>query len=274
MSIITISWGSFSSGVPLAEHVAERLGCRCVSRENLTEAAAKLGIPERKLSDLFERRPGFWERLTESRERYITFIRAAMYDLAQGPPMVYHGQGGQILLREVSHALKVCMIAPLEMRIGALLQQGHPTRESAERYIQKVDEQRQQRIRDLFNVDWRDPGLYDVVVNMGNLSLDSAVDTIVNLAKQPEFQPTPASQKVLNDLTLAARVRVQLAVSTGDGLDFDVQADGGVVWLTGSTDGLDSSYLDQAVTIANGVPGVTEVRFDLEPRPILPYLIQ
>ncbi|MGH2519817.1 MAG: hypothetical protein ACRDF8_08450, partial [Chloroflexota bacterium] len=139
---------------------------------------------------------------------------------------------------------------------------------------QKVDEQRQQRIRDLFNVDWRDPGLYDVVVNMGNLSLDSAVDTIVNLAKQPEFQPTPASQKVLNDLTLAARVRVQLAVSTGDGLDFDVQADGGVVWLTGSTDGLDSSYLDQAVTIANGVPGVTEVRFDLEPRPILPYLIQ
>src|SRR5438270_8917021 len=123
MSVITISRGSLSGGQELAEHVAQRLGYRCVSREVLIEAAAKYGIPEPKLDELFEKKPSFWEWLTRSRERYLVFIQAAMCEFAQAGNYVYHGHAGQQLLPGVRHVLKVRLIAPPDRRIRSAMEQ-------------------------------------------------------------------------------------------------------------------------------------------------------
>jgi len=94
MSIITISRGSLSGGRALAERLADRLGYQCISSEALIEAAAKYGVSEPKLTEVFEKTPSFWERLTKSRRLYLIFIQAAMCELAQQGKLVYHGQGG------------------------------------------------------------------------------------------------------------------------------------------------------------------------------------
>ncbi|MDE3076952.1 MAG: cytidylate kinase family protein, partial [Chloroflexota bacterium] len=272
MSIVTISWGSLSSGLELAQKVAGRLGCRCLGREELTEAAAKYGIPEIKLSELFEKKPTFWERLTESRQRYLLIVRAAMFELAQSGPMVYHGQGGQTLLKDISHVLKVWAIASLESRVKAAMHQGQPTREAALHHIRQIDEERLRRTRELFNVDWRDASLYDLVVNLQHMSMDAAVDAIVYLAEAPYYQPTAASQRALDDMALAARVRVALAIQEPAILDIDVRADGGVVWLSGAVEGFDDSDAEEVVAVARRVPGVREVHSELKLKPVLPYL--
>jgi len=121
--IITISRGSFSGGRVVAECVAEKLGYRLVSREVLSAAAARYGIAEEKLTRALERAPGLWERLGHERRLYLTYIQAALCEALQADDVVYHGHAGHLLLRGISHVLRVRLIAPLAYRIGAAMDQ-------------------------------------------------------------------------------------------------------------------------------------------------------
>jgi cytidylate kinase len=271
MSIITISRGSLSGGQALAERLAERLGYRCISMEALIEAGAKYGIPEPKLSEVFDKTPSFWERLTKSRRLYLIFIQAAMCELAQQGKLTYHGQGGQQLLKGISHVMKVRLIAPLEYRLKiAMEREGLASREAALQYLQHVDEERLRRMRYLFNVDWRDPALYDVVLNLEHMSLETAADVVIYMAQHPEYQPTPASEKRLNDLTLSCRIKASLAAHPStSGIEVDVRTDDGIVWVTGLVDSGELEY--EIIRVAQTVSGVKEVISDLEIKPVFPY---
>jgi cytidylate kinase len=271
MSIITISRGSLSGGRALAERLADRLGYQCISSEALVEAAAKYGVPEPKLSAVFDTTPSFWERLTKSRRLHLIFIQAAMCELAQQGKLIYHGQGGQQLLKGISHVMKVRLIAPLDYRIRIAMQrEGLASREAAMQYLQQVDEERLRRMRYLFNVDWRDPVLYDIVLNIEHMSLETAADVVIYMAQHPEYQATPASEKKLNDLTLSCRIKASLAANPmTSGIDVDVRADDGIVWMSGLIDSGELEY--EIIHMAQIVPGVKEVISDLEIKPIFPY---
>jgi cytidylate kinase len=270
MPILTISRGSLSGGTALAECVAQRLGYGCVSREVLVEAAAKYGVPEAKLSDFLDKVPGFWERLTVSRRLYLFFIQAIMCEFAQQGNLVYHGHAGHLLLKGIDHVLKVRLIAPLAYRVTAVMERQGVSPKAALQYIQQVDEERRRRMRDLFEVDWRDPALYDVVVNLEEMSLETDADVVVSLAQHTEYQPTVASQKALDDLTLRCRVQAAIAAYPATiGIMVEAQADGGSVRLAGVVEC--NELHEDIIHIAQTVPGVQEVISALEVRPIFPY---
>ena len=271
MSIITISRGSLSGGQALAERLADQLGYQCISSDALIEVAAKYGVPEPKLSEVFDKTPSFWERLTKSRRLYLIFIQAAMCDLAQQGKLVYHGQGGQQLLKGIRHIMKVRLIAPLEYRLKvAMEREGLASREAAMQYLQQVDDERLRRMRYLFNVDWRDPALYDVVLNIEHMSLETAADVVIYMAQHPEYQPTPASLKKLDDLALSCRIKASLAANPiTSGIDVEVRADDGIIWMTGLVDSGELEY--EIIRIAQTISGVKEVISDLEIKPVFPY---
>ena len=254
MSIITISRGSLSGGQSLAERVAGRLGYRCVSSEDLIEGAAKYGVPEPRLARLLDGTPSFWERVTRAHRLYLIVLQAAMYELARGGKLAYHGQAGQQLLKGISHVMRVRLIAPLEYRIQAATAREGLSREAAAHYIQRVDEERLRRLRYLFDIDWREPTLYDVVLNLEYMSLDGAADAVVYMAGRPEYQPTPASETLLRDLALSSGIKASLAVR---GIEVNVRAEGGIVWVTGHVDSVELKK--EVIQIAHGVPGAKEV---------------
>lgn len=271
MSVITISRGSLSGGQELAERVAQRLEYRCVSREVLMEAATRYGVPEPKLDELFEKKPSFWEWLTRSRERYLVFVQAAMCEFAQAGNLVYHGQAGQQLLPGVGHVLKVRLNAPVERRIRTAMAQRQLDHEAAAKHIQRIDDERYHRMRDMFDVDWRDPRLYDIVLNLEHMSLDTAADVVVSLARRPDFQPTSESIQALDDLAIGSRVKAALAVHPGTGdLLLDVQANHGVVRLGGVITAIDDGRLEDEIReVALAIPGVRSVVMDIQFRPVL-----
>jgi cytidylate kinase len=267
MPIITISRGSFSGGQTLAERVAQRLGARCLSREVLVEVAATYGVPEPKLMQFLDTKPGMWERLTQSRRLYLIFLQATMCEQARQGNLVYHGQAGHLLLPGIGHVLKVRLIAPLAHRVQAIMERQGLGREAALQHIQRVDEERLQRMRYLFQVDWRDPTLYDVVLNLEHMSLETAADVVLYMAQHPEYQPTPASLKAFQDLTLSCRVQAAVAAHpTTRGIEVEVRADDGVVWVSGVVD--EGELQEEILQVARTVPGVKEVISELDFRPI------
>ncbi|HEU0167345.1 MAG TPA: cytidylate kinase family protein [Chloroflexota bacterium] len=261
MSIISISRGSLAAGQTVAEILAERLGYRCVGSEALVEAATQHGVSDSEVTKLLETRPGFWERLSASKEWYVTVLSAAMCDIARDGKLVYHGLAGQELLRGVDHILKVRVVAPMPQRVQYVMDAQKLSADGAKKWIENVDEDRFQRMRYLFGIDWRDPLLYDAILNLGNMSNETAAGVLAELASQPAYQPTPQSVKQMNDLAISSRVKATV-LEQFPGAAVEVKADDGVVWLTGNVQALGDER-EPLVRAVKALPGVRAVHAEL-----------
>jgi cytidylate kinase len=270
MPIITVSRGTMSGGKALAECVAATLGCDCIAREVLVEGAAKLGVSEEFLRGRMERSPGLWERLTAERRTYILAVQAALAEQVSRHDVVYHGLAGHFLLREIPEVLRVRLIAPVGMRVKALMEQRGMTREEAERFIAEVDQHRARWTRLMYDADIEDPGVFDLVVNLEKASIDSACAVVVAMVRRPEFVIDAAARARLVDFALACQVRLALAVQPATrGLELDVTARDGMVTLTGKVPKPDmlthasERWMGELRQVVEGVPGVKRVILDV-----------
>jgi cytidylate kinase len=260
MSIIAISRGTFTGGEALAKRLAERLGYQCLSRETNLEAAAKeYGVPAEDLVAAMEKRPSFWQRMVGQRTAHLAFVRATLCEQARADNLVYHGLVGHLMLPGVSHVIRVRVIADMDYRIKMARQQQELGHEEALAHIEKVDRERRQWVRFLFDVEWDDPHLYDVVLNLSRMSLGTACETVARLTEHEEFKPTPESVRAMRDLALASRVSAVLALdSRTRDVTLEVVAADGVVTITGETR---VQGVEEAVRlVARQVVGVQEVR--------------
>jgi len=259
MSIIAISRATFSGGEAVAKGVAERLGYRCVSREVILEAARGYGVSAEELLVAMDRRPPLWERVSGVRSTHRVLVQAALCEYARGGKLVYHGHLGHLFLPGVTHVMPVRVIADLEFRIAAAMKQQTLTRDEAVRYIDEVDRERRQWTRFLFDVDWDDSRLYAVVLNLGYTSVAGACEAVARLAERPEFQPTAASTKAMQDLTLKSQIAAALALDIRTrGIFPEVVADDGIVTVTGTTQS--PAVMEAVPLVVRQVEGVKEVR--------------
>ncbi|MBM3302435.1 MAG: cytidylate kinase family protein, partial [Deltaproteobacteria bacterium] len=235
MAIITISRGTFSGGKAVAERLAERLGYPCVSREVILDAANEYGISEEKLTTALKEPPHFWQQNPSKRIAYLSFVTAALLDRAKEGQLVYHGHAGHLLLAGISHVLRVRVIADMEFRVRAATERTGLSREQAIVAIEKVDKERMKWTRFLYGVEWQDASLYDVVLNLEKMSVESASETVVRMTELDDFKPTAASQKAFDNLMLASRVWAALTKdSRTKGANVRVRAESGVVTIWGS----------------------------------------
>jgi hypothetical protein len=225
----------------------------------IVEAAKRYNVPEPELVKAFEKAPAFWEKLTASRRVYLTFVQAAMCEYAEHGNLVYHGHAGHELLPGISHVLKVRLVAPREYRIHAVMERdSRLDRKGAIRYINIVDEERTSRMRYLFDVDWRDPYQYDLVLSLNKFTIDTACDLVIQAVQWEQFRPTEASRQALYHLALSSRIRAALdAHPQLSPYDIDVVVEGGVVTLSGVLPTDDA--IRQVIHIAEQTSGVTQV---------------
>jgi cytidylate kinase len=261
MPIITIYQGASGNGQELAEAVAAALEYRCWGRAELVEAARHYGIIELKLSGILTNASQEWERLSPDFERYRVTLQAALCEAVLGDTLVYHGHSGHELLQSVRHVIKILLTAPMEFRIEQVKARQNVTEEEARRYIEITDEARSRRLMAMFGADWRDPTRYDLVLNLGHMSLESAKRIIVEAAQLEEYQPTALSEQQFENLSLAAKVHASLAASQEcSGWVFDVRAEKGHVYISAiNQTGVSQT---QVVKVAERVPGVNQVTTD------------
>ncbi len=258
MAIITVSRGSMSGGTEFAQCLARRLGYTCLSREVLTQAAENIGVHEELLVGKIEKSAGVWERLTTDRHLYLVAVQSALADACISGDLVYHGHAGHMLLKGMPALIKVRLIAPMAMRIRAVMAQQNLGFTAARDYIRNIDQERILWTKFIYAVDWRDPSYYDLVINLADISIDSACAMVVAITQLPSYRSTEVVKKTLRDFALACRVKLALAVSPGSrGITFNVTADDGRVEILGEVAG--SSFL-----VNHAGPSEAEVRLSAE----------
>ena len=212
MSVITISRGSYSRGVEIAKMVAERLSYRCLARDVLIEASKEFNIPEVKLTQALEDSPSFFERFTQEKKKYISYIQVALINNFKADNIVYHGLAGHFFVKDIPHVLKVRIITDLGYRIKFVMERDQVTRDKAIDFLDKIDNSRRKWGQYLYGINLEDPSLYDIVINIEKLSLEVAVNIICKMVTWEKFQTTPESQKEMDNLALSLKATATDAI--------------------------------------------------------------
>jgi cytidylate kinase len=261
--IITISRGSYSRGKEVAEKVAKKLNYECLSRDILLEASEHFHIPEIKLIRAIHDAPGILDRFSHGKQRYIAFICAAILTHMKKDNIVYHGLKGHFFLQDISHVLKVRVIADIEDRVKEEMKRENITADEAQYILRKDDEERRKWGIALYGKDTWDSSLYDLVVHIKTKSVDDAVSLILHAAQFPCFKTTPESQKKIENMALAAEVNAALVDQYPTS---ETYAEDGVVFVKIEAPVIQEQQIDKEIrNIATKVNGVKEVKVHVVP---------
>ncbi|MFC1990146.1 AAA family ATPase [Chloroflexota bacterium] len=264
MAIITISRGSYSRGKEIAEKVTKKLVYECIDRETLIEASEQFNIPEIKLVRAIYDAPSLLGRYTYGKEKYITYIRAALLRHVRMDNIVYHGLAGQFLLTGISHVLKVRIISDWDDRVALEIERENISKREAERVLKSDDEQRRKWSKHLYGIDTADSSLYDLVLHIKKITVDDAVDIICHTVGLPHFQTTAESQKALEDQLLASEVKAALVDIQ---LDIEVSANDGIVLVkTVAHIPREDHLVHEIREVGERIPGVKKIGVNVPPR--------
>ena len=260
MAIITISRGSYSKGKEIAENVAQKLGYECIARQVLLEAKDEFNIPELKLIRAIHDAPSILNSFSFGKEKYITMIQAEILNHFKKNNVVYHGLAGHFFVKGVCHVLKVRIIADLEDRVKLEMEREGISRKKAIRILRKDDEERRRWSQYLYGIDTSDPINYDLVIHIHKFTVKDAVDVICHTAGLEQFQATPESQRLIDDLALAAQTKAMLMDVKAD---IRVSAQDGNILIKTEAPILQSEALAQRLeNIAKTVTGIRDVKMD------------
>lgn len=265
MAVITISRGSYQRGKEVAEKVALKLGYQCISRDILLEASEEFNIPEIKLVRALHDAPTVLDRFRHGKERYVSYLRSALMQHVRSDNVVYHGLAGHYFLSDIPTVFKVRIIADMEDRVRDEVRREGISAEKARYILTKDDEERRRWGLQVYGTDFWDSRLYDMVLKIGSLKVEDAVEIIANAATKPVYRATAESDRMIQDLALATHVQARLVrlapkihVSASDGAVFVRSLD--------PPQALNEQVVAQIEQEALRIEGVREVHIDAPPQ--------
>jgi cytidylate kinase len=258
MPIVTISRGSYSRGKEVAEKLAAKVGYECVSRDIILEACSEFNIPEIKLSRALHDAPSVLERFQYGKERYLSYYRYALLKHLQRDNVIYHGLAGHFILSDIPHILKVRITANMDDRIQEEMKRENISAEKALFILQKDDDERRRWGMQVHGTDTWDSRLYDIVLHIGNLSVNDAVELLVQTLQKPAFQSTPESKRIMEDMIKAAQVHSML-VDLSPNIRVVVREGVAFISNVGKELKIDSTLRETMENDVRNVEGITSV---------------
>jgi len=256
MSVITVFNGIFCREDSVIREVVNRIGYELVTDTDLVAEAAELsGMAESKIERVFSGKTSVFNKFTHERERSVASLRLALAEQLTGDNLLIAGFAGQLIPREVSHVLHVCLIADMKHRVSAAMEQPGMPEKDATKLIHKHDEDCTAWVNTLFQkMDPWEPSLYDMVIPMHKKTVQEAATLICDNIDKDVLKPTEASKKDVGNVLLAAKVEVALAK---EGHNVNVSAKDGAVTLTINKQVLMLHRLEEELmSIAQKVEGV------------------
>jgi cytidylate kinase len=208
VAIITISRQLGTGEVEFTDKLTDTLGYPLYDDLLIQQVAAALEVHTGVVRALDERLEpsaiqGVLSRITGGRARgqvstrreeggvrpeiVRTALRSVVREIARRDNAIIVGRGAGIILSNLRRVLKLRLVAPLEYRARHHARTIGMNLGEAEEQVQRSDSDRRNYIRRMFNVDWEDPTLYDVVINTARTDSDAAVQIITKIMEVKEL---------------------------------------------------------------------------------------
>ncbi len=258
MPIITIFSGTFCGEEEVIREILNATGYRRITDEDIVANAVEIsGMSDQKIRNAFSSKTSVFNKFTHEKERAMAWIRLSLAGMLSEDQLMIQGFCGQMIPKDVTHVLRICLIADMKHRITLAVESGMSEKEAINS-IRTQDEERAVWIDTLYQLkDPWEPSLYDIVIPTDKMNVQETVSLIENNLRSEVIKPTDASKKATGDFLLAAKTEVALAK---EGHSVGVRARDGSVTLTINKHVLMLNRLEEELKgIAEKVPGVNSV---------------
>ena len=183
---ITISREIGSQGAKLAQQLAQRLGWQVFDKEIVdyiaSNAKVRTGIVElfdgKTRSELDNWMLTILDKHTLSSDKFFKHLVTTVMSIGQHGKAVILGRGANFILPD-ERALKIRVIAPAAQRVASVCAETGESAAKAEALIRKMQNERSAFVKRYFHAKAEDGSNYDLVINMGKVSLAAAEEIAV-----------------------------------------------------------------------------------------------
>jgi Cytidylate kinase-like family/BON domain len=250
-----------SGGQSLARCLADQLGARCVSREDLVALLDAHGEHAKKILATLDRATRAYDQFSQLRRPYLILMRVGLLEFIREGNVIYHGHAGHILVGGLPCCLRVRVNAPMSLRTRNAVERLGLSEDEAKEAVLQEDAERLRWARFMYGRDIRDPALYDITFSLDRLPLGAICTMIVAGLGDAAFQPTDEARTTIENVYLATRVEAALVTHPDTrALEIGAQARDGHVLLQGPYQ--EPVGLERVVRVAAGVPGVVDVEYE------------
>jgi cytidylate kinase len=176
-----------SGGSQLAKLAGQQLGWNVFDSKIVNEIAEAAHVHRKLVQAVDEHTHSVWERtwrellLDEMPDRnYLRHLREVVMTLVHLGNVVIVGRGAQYFLPSRC-GLRVRVVAPLDLRVQTLAIEENLSVEQARLRIKTADAERTGFIRNVFNQDATSALNHDIIINTGEISVESAAHIVVEL---------------------------------------------------------------------------------------------
>ncbi|MEW6667021.1 MAG: response regulator [Thermodesulfobacteriota bacterium] len=259
MPVIALFSGTFCREDALLRRLSAGTGYRKMSDPEIVAEASRIsGTPSAKIGKAFGGKTSVFNRFTHERERSVAYLKNALAEVLAEDNLVLEGFSVQLIPQNLTHVLRVCLIADMAFRFSVAAEEHGMGQEEAARLIRRQDEDRAawvQMVRS--HKDPWDPSLYDILVPAGKKSTEEIFSIIQSNLGRDVLRTTKQSRRAVEDFRLASQVEVALLK---EGHNVGVRAKEGEVTLTINKHVLMLSRLEEELKgIAGRLPGVKAV---------------
>ena len=183
--LITVSREPGSGGSIIAKRIAELLGLDLFHGEVIQEMAESARISTRLMESLDEKGISFvadWvSTLVNEKhlwpDQYLQHLMKVITTIGKHGSAVIVGRGANFIL-PLEGTFRIRVLAALDIRVKNVARDyGIPFEEARRRVIQ-TESERRAFVRKYFHEDIASPVNYDLVINIGTLSIDAAMNAI------------------------------------------------------------------------------------------------
>ncbi len=230
MSSVTIFSGTFCHGDEVADKTARDLGFKLVQDQDIiSEVSKHLKMSEDRSRAVLLGETSLYNRFSRDNERVFASMKLAVSEKLIQDHLIFFGFIGQLIPRDITHVLRVGIIADIKYRCQWAIQEKRLTEERAVKLIRQDDDKANSWTNSLLDKNTWDSALYDMIIPMDKKTVDEAVELIQKNVKKDVIQRTHSSGRSVDDFALSSKVE---SVLVGEAKDVSVTAREGHVTLT------------------------------------------
>lgn len=259
MSIITFFSGSFCNDETVLDKLMQKTGYPVIDDRMIVAAASRAsGLSEKKIQGSFSAKISLFNQFTHEKERSIAYLRLALAGMLDAENLIISGASGLLIPENISHVLRVCLIADMKSRIANAQKQEQISEKEVTALIRKNDENMGAWVKTILGINdpW-DSSAYDIMIPTDKTKADESVKLICQHAESDVVQTTDVSKQAISDFQLAAKAGEALA-STGHNVS--TASKNGTIFITINKNVLMLARLEEELKqIVEKIPGVKSV---------------
>ncbi len=177
----------------------------------LLDASKSFDFPVQKLKDTLTGHVSIFNTFTHEKEKHLAALQAALSTMLIQKNSMINGPVTLLIPPEITHILKICLLAPFEYRLShAMATSKFESEAEAIKQLKSDDEDAAGWAASIHQPRPFSKSLYDIKLPMHQTSVNQVCQIISENIKKPAVQFSEVSQKVAQNFKLASDVNMTL----------------------------------------------------------------